>query len=155
MHVLCSKVDQPVTLAAISTFHDPSCPVLPPHPTRVRILDPFSTLLSKHTRRRQGKTLFHILLLTRCHSPDEILTILQRQIPSSDQSQGGHEGFAKCLIPTVNVLYAFSAALGEGVGLVRVAPSSLLRTSICTLTLVSGVLTGKSSFCWHLRSPLG
>jgi hypothetical protein len=95
--------------------------------------------------------------LQSCDSPDEILAILRKQIPSSDQSQGGHEGFAKCLIPTVNVLYAFSATLGEGVGLVRVATPtrSLLRTSICALTSVSGVLTRKSSFCWHRRSPLG
>jgi hypothetical protein len=92
--------------------------------------------------------------LQSCDSPDAILAVLRRNIPLSDRSQGGHGGFEKCLIPTVNVLYAFSATLGEGVGLVRIATPSLLRTSICALTSVSGVLTRKSSFCWNRHSPL-
>ena len=66
--------------------------------------------------------------LQSCDSAEEILAILRRQIPSSDQSQSGHEGFAKSLIPTVNVLYVFSATLGEGVGLVRIATPSLLES---------------------------
>jgi len=53
--------------------------------------------------------------LQSCDSPDEILAILQ-----TEDKYGDYEGFAKCLIPTVNVLYAFSATLGEGVGLVSV-----------------------------------
>ena len=88
--------------------------------------------------------------LQSCDSPDAILAVLRRHIPSSDQSQGGHEGFAKCLIPTVNVLYAFSATLGEGVGLVIIVAPPLLR--ICALTSVTDFLTGESSFCWHRRS---
>jgi hypothetical protein len=91
--------------------------------------------------------------LQSCDSPDAILAILRRHIPSSDQSQSSHDGFAKYLIPTVHVLYAFSATLGEGVGLVIIVAPSLLR--ICALTSITGFLTGKGSFCWNWRSPLG
>ena len=62
--------------------------------------------------------------LQSCHSPDTVLAILRRQIPSLDRSQNGEEGFAKCLTPIINVLYAFTATLGDGVGLVIVTMSS-------------------------------
>lgn len=69
-----------------------------------------------------------------CHSPDAILAVLRQQIPMSSQSQSTDERFTKWLIPTVNVLYAFSATIGEGVGLVNITKPSLLK--ICTLTSV-------------------
>jgi len=61
--------------------------------------------------------------LQSCHSPDTILAVLRREIPSLDQSQSGEERFAKCLTPIINVLYAFNATLGDGVGLVIVTMS--------------------------------
>jgi hypothetical protein len=66
--------------------------------------------------------------LQSCHCPDVILAILQKQIPLVGQSQSSNERFAKWLVPTVNVIYALSATLGEGVGLVNIAILSLLRT---------------------------
>jgi len=71
--------------------------------------------------------------LQSCDSPDAILAILRRQIPTPDQSQSGDESFAKCLISTVNVLYTLSDTLSEGVGLVIITILSLLR--ICAQTL--------------------
>ena len=62
--------------------------------------------------------------LQSCHSPDTVLAILRRQIPSLDQFQSGEEGFSKYLAPIINVLYAFNATLGDGVGLVIVTMSS-------------------------------
>jgi hypothetical protein len=56
--------------------------------------------------------------LQSCDSPDAILAILRRQLPSLDQSINSDGKIAKCLVPIVNVLYAFSATLGGGVGLV-------------------------------------
>jgi len=70
--------------------------------------------------------------LQSCDSPDAILAILRRQIPTPDQSQSRDETFAKCLIPTVNVLYTLSNTLGEGVGLVITMISPLLRTRSLT-----------------------
>jgi len=61
--------------------------------------------------------------LQSCHSPDTVLAVLRTKIPSLDQSQSGDEGFAKCLTPIINVLYAFNATLGDGVGLVIVTMS--------------------------------
>jgi len=74
-----------------------------------------------------------------CDSPDEILAVLRRQIPTPDQSHNGDETFTKWLIPTVNVLYTLSDALGDGVGLVIITMSSLLR--ICALTPFSQVFS--------------
>jgi len=64
--------------------------------------------------------------LQTCHSPDAILNVLRAKIPALDQSQNSDERFEKWLIPTINVLYSFSSALGEGIGLVNIAPSSML-----------------------------
>ncbi|KAI9432771.1 hypothetical protein H4582DRAFT_2061583 [Lactarius indigo] len=52
-----------------------------------------------------------------CDSPSAVLTILRTQVQAFDRSQSADERLTKWLDPTVNVLYAFSATLGEGVGL--------------------------------------
>ena len=62
--------------------------------------------------------------LQSCHSPDTVLAVLRRQTPSLDQSRSREERFTKCLTPIINVLYAFSATLGDGVGLVIINMSS-------------------------------
>ncbi|KAH9073563.1 hypothetical protein EDB83DRAFT_82596 [Lactarius deliciosus] len=56
--------------------------------------------------------------LNSCDSPAAILTVLQDQVQEFEQSRSVNEGLTKWLDPTINVLYAFSATLGEGVGLV-------------------------------------
>ena len=61
--------------------------------------------------------------LQSCHSPDAVLAVLRTKIPSLDQSQSGDERFAKCLTPIINVLYSFTATVGDGVGLVIVTVS--------------------------------
>ncbi|KAH9047742.1 hypothetical protein EDB84DRAFT_1673401, partial [Lactarius hengduanensis] len=55
--------------------------------------------------------------LQSCDSPISILAVLRAQVQAFDQSQTADEKLTKWLDPTVNVLYAFSAILGEGVGL--------------------------------------
>jgi hypothetical protein len=44
--------------------------------------------------------------------------MLQQQIQELNQSRTGDERLTRWLDPTVNVLYTFSGALGEGVSLV-------------------------------------
>ena len=56
--------------------------------------------------------------LKSCDSPDAVLAILRAQVQASDKSQSANEKLTKWLDPTVNVLYAFSAILGDAVGLV-------------------------------------
>ena len=58
--------------------------------------------------------------LQSCDSPEAILTVLRDRIPAFSQSRNVDDGLTKWVTPTVNVLYAFSATLGQGVGLVSI-----------------------------------
>ena len=58
--------------------------------------------------------------LQACNSPAAILTILRDQVYRFENSRGGDERLWRWLDPTINVLYAFSATLGQGVGMVHV-----------------------------------
>ena len=53
-----------------------------------------------------------------CSSPEAILAILQGKANELNQSQSSDERLTKWLTPTVNVLNALSATLGQGVGTV-------------------------------------
>ena len=77
--------------------------------------------------------------LQSCDSPNAILVVLRRQVPSLDRSKDSDERIAKCLVPIINVVYTFSATLGEGVGLVIITILSLRR--FCTLTAASKVFS--------------
>jgi hypothetical protein len=73
-------------------------------------------------KKKTGKDLTsHPLLaqLTTCNSANAVLEVLRNQIPTFDQPSNKDDKLTKWLNPTVNVLYVFSATLGEGVGLVR------------------------------------
>ena len=98
-------------------------------------LDSIFNAALKTYKKKTGKNITSHPLATElqsCDSPDAILAVLRNQMPTLDQSQSGDETFANCLIPTVNALYNLSDTLGEGVGLVIITMSSLLR--ICALT---------------------
>jgi hypothetical protein len=56
--------------------------------------------------------------LQTCDSPSAILAVIHQQVQGLHQSQRADERLTKWLNPTVTVLYALSATLGEGVGLV-------------------------------------
>ena len=90
--------------------------------------------------------------LQECNSPEAIVTILQDQIDQFRQSQNGDERLQKWLSPTVNLLYAFSATLGQGVGLVNI------NQSVCVLRAnfySAGFPSCPNYFCWRWRPPLG
>jgi len=71
--------------------------------------------------------------LETCHSPDAVLNVLRAKIPALGRPQSSDEPIEKWLIPTINVLYSFSSALGEGIGLVNIAPLPfMLRISALT-----------------------
>jgi hypothetical protein len=55
--------------------------------------------------------------LQACDSPGAVLLVLQ-QVQELNHSRASDERLSRWLDPTVNVLYALSGALGEGVGLV-------------------------------------
>jgi len=82
----------------------------------------FDSALHAYKERTKLDLATHPLLsrIQTCDSPEAVLTILREQISAFDQPQGGDERLTNWLVPTVNVLYAFSATLGEGVGLVSI-----------------------------------
>jgi hypothetical protein len=113
---------------------------LPSSSTSRSNLDAIFNAALKAYKKKTGKDITsHPLAaeLQSCDSPDAILAVLQTQIPTQDQSQNGDEIFEKYLIPTVNVLYTLSDTLGEGISLVIITMSSLMR--ICALTPLSQV----------------
>ncbi|KAI0290284.1 hypothetical protein BC826DRAFT_970485 [Russula brevipes] len=76
--------------------------------------------LKEYEKRTKNDLLSHPLAiqLQACDSPTSILAVLQQQVQDHNQSRTRHETLTGWLDPIVNVLYAFSATLGEGVGLV-------------------------------------
>src|SRR6266852_6013578 len=80
----------------------------------------FNAALKSYKRKTKKDLTSHPLLpsLQSCDSPAAILTVLREQIPAFNQSQNGDDRHTKWVSPTVNVLFAFSAAVGQGVGLV-------------------------------------
>ena len=82
----------------------------------------FNTALESYKRKTKKDLAEHPLLpsLQSCDSPEAVLTVLRDQIPAFNQSQNQDDGLTKWVIPTVNVLYTFSATVGQGVGLVNI-----------------------------------
>ena len=81
----------------------------------------FTAALKAYNKQTKKDIATHPLAiqLQSCDSPSTILTVLRSQVQAFDESQNADEKLTKWLDPTVNVLYAFSATLGNGVGLVR------------------------------------
>jgi hypothetical protein len=80
----------------------------------------FNAALQAYERKTKNKLLVHPLAaqLQSCDSPTTVLCILQDLIQQLDQRRSRGERARNLLNPTVNVLFAFSSTLGEGVGLV-------------------------------------
>ena len=83
-------------------------------------LSVFNAALESYKSNTKNDLTSHPLLpcLQSCDSPEAILTVLRKQTPGFNQSQNGADRLTKWVSPTVNVLYAFSATVGQGVGLV-------------------------------------
>ena len=92
----------------------------------------FNNALEAYKKRTKNDLLAHPLAaqLQTCNSPSDVLLILQQQVEELNQSRNSDGRLTKWLDPTVNVLYAFSGALGEGVGLVCFMISDRLRSTL-------------------------
>ncbi|KAF8496468.1 hypothetical protein F5888DRAFT_1804158 [Russula emetica] len=79
-----------------------------------------SNALDAYKKRTKNDLLAHPLAaeLQYCNTPSAILAVLQQQFHGLDQSRSSDDRWTRWLDPTVNVLFALSATLGEGVGLV-------------------------------------
>jgi hypothetical protein len=95
-------------------------------PTQTASSSSFNVILDKALKAYKFKTKQDLTThplskqLYVCDSPAAILTILQDQVHYFEQSRSGDERLWRWLNPTINVLYAFSETLGQGVSLVRV-----------------------------------
>ena len=80
----------------------------------------FNNALKAYEKQTNNDILLHPLAasLQACQSPSAILAVLQEQVQEFDQSRTSDERLTKWLEPTINVLYAFSNTIGEGVSLV-------------------------------------
>ena len=80
----------------------------------------FNAALKSYQKQTKKDLIAHPLAsrLQSCDSTSAILAVLQDQVREFDQARSGDERLTKWLIPTINVLYAFSATVSEGVGLV-------------------------------------
>ena len=89
----------------------------------------FDNALEAYKRKTKKDLRSHPLFakLETCNSPGAILTTLREQISQQDQSRGLDDKLTKWLNPTVNVIYNFSQAIGEGVSLVSLNGRRLSR----------------------------
>ena len=80
----------------------------------------FDAALEEYEKKTKTKLLDHPIAaqLQSCDSPTAILSVLQDLIQKFDRRRSSDEKLSSWLSPTVNVLYAFSSTIGQGVGFV-------------------------------------
>ena len=102
-----------------------------PPPPSSNFLSIFSTALETYEKTTKNRLLTHPLAtqLQSCNTPADILSVLQDLVQQFDKNRNDNQGLANWLGPTVNVLFAFSATLGEGVGVVCQSAISSKRKS--------------------------
>lgn len=128
---------------------------LPVAPTPSNFPAIFCASMKEYERKTKKDLLTHPLMaqLHTCDSPADILAVLRTQVQTFEESTRNDDKFTKWLNPTVNVLYAFSATLGAGVGLVN-SFFMVLYDPISNITFL-GILTCKCYFRWCRRPPFG
>ena len=97
----------------------------------------FDAALESYEKTTKNKLLTHPLAtqLQSCDSPATILSVLQDLVQKFEQCRGSNEGLRTWLDPTVNVLFAFSATLGEGVGIVTLTVLPSYESALFSLFL--------------------
>ena len=80
----------------------------------------FVAAMKAYEKKTKTDLLTHPLAtqLQSCNSPSDILAVLQDKVNDFDKARSNNERLYTWLNPTINVLYAFSATVGQGVGLV-------------------------------------
>jgi len=93
----------------------------------------FDNALKAYKKKTKKDIRSHPLLpkLQACNSPDAVLAVLQEQIPVLNQSHSStSDKLMKWLNPTVNVLYAFSEAIGAGISLVSMRAFAIYQFKV-------------------------
>jgi hypothetical protein len=95
----------------------------------------FTAALTEYKKQTKRDITSHPLAaqLQSCDTPRAILAVLQARVQKFDQSQSADEKWIKWVDPTVNVLFAFSATLGNSVGMViaRHLAARDRRSNVC------------------------
>ena len=88
--------------------------------------------MKEYKKRTKNDLFAHPLMaqLQTCNSPADILAILRAQTQQFEQFTSSDDKMTTWLNPTVNVLYAFSSALGAGVGQMNSIPTIHLRSNL-------------------------
>jgi hypothetical protein len=89
-------------------------------PPSSTFLSVFNAAIETYEKTAKDKLLTHPLAIQiqSCDTPADILSVLQDLVQQLDENRSSNQGLTNWLGPTVNVLFAFSATLGAGVGLV-------------------------------------
>ena len=88
--------------------------------------------------------------LQTCHSPDDVLKLLEDKAKEFKEYREGNRKLIDCLKPVVDVIHAFSGVLGEAVSLVsRIGSFFLFTISL----LLGAVPTSKGDLRWCGCSP--
>ncbi|KAH9175541.1 hypothetical protein EDB89DRAFT_2240973 [Lactarius sanguifluus] len=74
--------------------------------------------------------------LQSCDSSSDVLAVLRDRVNEFDQSRSHDERLSSWLNPTINILYAFTATLGEGVGLIF-SPAKVISAGVGVLLLAA------------------
>ncbi|KAH8990936.1 hypothetical protein EDB86DRAFT_1665042 [Lactarius hatsudake] len=121
-----------------------------------RFQDIFNAALKLYQKQTKKDLIAHPLAaqLQSCDSTSAILAVLQDQVREFDQVRGGDERLTKWLIPTVNVLYAFSAAVSEGVGL-AFSPAKVIFAGIGVFLLATKDVVGSQDALAELFERIG
>ncbi|KAI9442948.1 hypothetical protein H4582DRAFT_1145912 [Lactarius indigo] len=98
----------------------------------------FVAALKAYEKKTKNDLLKHPLAaqLQSCNSSADILALLRDKVEEYDQSKSRDERLSSWLNPTINVLYAFSATLGEGVGLIF-SPAKVISAGVGVLLLAA------------------
>ena len=115
----------------------------------------FNASLQAYENKTKSKLFDHPLAnqLQLCDSPIAVLSALQDLIQQFDQRRTSDDRLKTWLNPTVNVLYSFSAALSEGVGLVSITSLSLY--DLHPDHHLSGIFTHQTDICWYWCPSVG
>ncbi|KAF8268398.1 hypothetical protein EI94DRAFT_1785899 [Lactarius quietus] len=98
----------------------------------------FVAALEKYKKKTKTDLLTHPLAteLQSCNSSSDILAVLNGKVNEFEQSRSSNERLLSWLNPTINVLYAFSATLGGGIGLIF-SPANVISAGVGVLLVAA------------------